>query len=491
MPINAKIEAIEAAELQVSQFTQKEADFRREALASDGIDPQEQATLDRIQSKINDLQQMVARLRAEVERNRDIWNGRASDLADLQYKVTEVEGFGMSEIDPIVAGLGEIDQAVGDQRWADATEKLDELERDIAPIYQNYEDQRDAKATYETERAAVDARLTDVTASATPEMSRRLSGITSDLASIDGMVADKDYVEALSELRSVSDDLKSIEDEIQMAELETELSTGTATASGATYEVGPPQHPTINHDNGFLQNPADPNDPTPMPTRDPTMDERLFYAEEVAKATGADAISWIPGVDNIDSRLGLENGIAGYEHFLTGGGADFEFDYDEYIENDPAGQELKKTIESDVQNAVNDIYAGMSEGLPDTEDASVTFELHGGLLPGGPPYPETEDWQKAIGGHSVWSNSEITLTRQPDGTILATAEITLEAEDRYNFNPGQHDIETDAPDAVRGVLEECGLAHQFTQTGSTEFETSWTIGTPTTPPGGGSSVEGR
>lgn len=96
------------------------------------------------------------------------------------------------------------------------------------------------------------------------------------------------------------------------------------------------------------------------------------------------------------------------------------------------------------------------------------------------PYPETENWQKAIGAHHIWSSSDITVTRLEGGRLMASANVTLTAEDRYNFNPGQDDIATKVPDSERGVLEESGLAHQFDQSGTAAFTTQWIIGEPGT-----------
>jgi hypothetical protein len=479
MTRNAKIEQIEAAETLVAQFTQEEADYRRSAIESDGIDEEEQATLDRINQKITDLTDRIATLRAEIERNRAIWEGRASDLAQLRSQVAEVTAFGLPSAEPIASGLTEIDQSVSDQRWADATSQLDVLLANFEPVMADYTAQTDAMAEYTPLRASVDSRLAAVRADATPEMSRSLSRFDRQLAGIDSAVAEKDFVQALEDLNDLISDLEPLEDQIQAAAVGTELNGATANVGGAEYEVGPPQRPTIQHDNGFLQNPNDPDDPNPMPTREPTDEERSFYASEVVKATGAGILTNVPGVENIDSRLGLDNALAGYRHFLTGEGEDFTFDYESYLEDDASGQQFKRDVTRDIQNAVNSVYADLPVELPDSAGATVSFPMHGEQPAGGPPYPATEDWQKAIGGHSAWSNSEITLTRQDDGTIAARAVITLEAEDRYNFNPGQNDIATGAPDQLRGVLEESGLAQQFTQTGRSTFESTWTIGTPT------------
>ena len=488
MARNVKIQTIEEAELQVAEFAIEEREYRATALASDGIDAGEQAQLDRLKDKITVLTDTIAALRVEVEHNKAIWDGRKGELDKIKTDAHAAGILGLGGADYILGKVKAIEQSVQDERWADATKELDAIKRSAELVSKELAKQTLAKNSYDTARPAFDTRLANVQAAATPEMMRTLNPIVADMADVDKAAGDGDYATALEKLNALGRRLRPLEDQIQLGSVEKELETGFASVGRADFEVGPPKRPNIRHDNGFLQNPADPNDPKPMPIRPPTMDERLFYASEVAKATGADAVSWVPFIDNVDERLSLEHGIAGYEHFLTGGGADYEFDYEEYLENDKSGQDMVKNIESDVQNAVNDIYGGLGDELPETEGASVTFQMNGGAPSRGVPYPDTEDWQKAIGGHSVWTNSEITLTRQADGTIKATAEITIEAEDRYNFNPGQADIATGAADSERGVLEETGLAKQFTQTGSHEVEVTWTIGTPAVAPAGSDDV---
>ena len=70
------------------------------------------------------------------------------------------------------------------------------------------------------------------------------------------------------------------------------------------------------------------------------------------------------------------------------------------------------------------------------------------------------------------------MTRVETGELRASAETTVNFEDRYNFNPGQNDIATGVPDSERGVLEETGLAQQFDQVGQARLNTTWTIGKP-------------
>src|SRR5437868_10558854 len=72
----------------------------------------------------------------------------------------------------------------------------------------------------------------------------------------------------------------------------------------------------------------------------------------------------------------------------------------------------------------------------------------------------TENWQKAIGAHSIWLSGSVTVgTSGLDRTFVA--QMTLHAEDRYNFNPGAEDISTGIPDGANGRFEVSGLAQQY------------------------------
>lgn len=260
---------------------------------------------------------------------------------------------------------------------------------------------------------------------------------------------------------------------------------------GTTYQLGPTPPPSLHHDNGFLQNPDDPSDPVPLPTREPTQEEIDYYNSERRQAELGNIASAIPGAGFFDSRADLDNGIDHYRHFLNGGGEPYSFDYGEYFEEDLHGQTTRDSVLEDVRFAGDQIYEGLVDSGDLEPGESVTFNVTSDAIAVNDnvainpdarfPYPQTENWQKAIGAHHVWSDSEVTVTRLEDGRLLATAEVTIHAEDRYNFNPGQADIATKVPDSERGVLEESGLAHQFDQSGTAEFTTQWIIGEPGTP----------
>lgn len=63
-----------------------------------------------------------------------------------------------------------------------------------------------------------------------------------------------------------------------------------------------------------------------------------------------------------------------------------------------------------------------------------------------------------------------------------TMEITVRGEDRYNFNGGQNDIVTGAPDNENGRFTEIGWAKPFDTHGSLTRTVTWQLGDVPDPP---------
>lgn len=259
-------------------------------------------------------------------------------------------------------------------------------------------------------------------------------------------------------------------------------SSGSGTET--TYRVGEPTRPPIHHDNGFLQNPNDRDDPTPMATVSPSQADIDYYNDQLNQVKWAQRIDNfnIPFRDEDDEARRLDDGIAAYRHFLEGNGEDRTFSYDKFVDEDPSGQTVLSNATTDLQRGVEDIYNQMIADDPSLRNQTITFDVTGGVITVGAserfPYPATEDWQKAIGGHPIWTSATVTVTppSTPGSDPTFSMDMTLHAEDRYNFNPGQSDIATGVPDATRGKLEQTGLAHQYTQYATLEREVTWTQG---------------
>jgi hypothetical protein len=111
-----------------------------------------------------------------------------------------------------------------------------------------------------------------------------------------------------------------------------------------------------------------------------------------------------------------------------------------------------------------------SEGFPVGSSSDSRF-----------PYPDTEDWQKAIGAFNFWMSADVTAVEKK-GVISYTMKLTIHAEDKYNFNPGMSDIATGTPDDANGNFELTGLGKQFMQKGTSTHTVKWTVKTNTKTP---------
>lgn len=222
---------------------------------------------------------------------------------------------------------------------------------------------------------------------------------------------------------------------------------------GARYVLGAPLRPaSIKFDNGFLDKFA---------RRAPTASDYLALAKWRAKLEIAEV-----------ARPDLADGCSAYRHFLDGGGRTRPFSYEKYVLNDDSGRITLANAMLDIQDGAEEVW--------DSHKSLRTFSITGGPISCGGdslfPYPATENWQKAIGGHIIWLSGVVTVSEK-DGKTWFELDMTLHAEDRYNFNPGQHDIATGVPDSDNGIFEITGLGQQFDQTAELRRIVKWQYGT--------------
>lgn len=220
------------------------------------------------------------------------------------------------------------------------------------------------------------------------------------------------------------------------------------------FQIGSPMHPQIQHDNGFLDQFA---------PRAPTLADRANLLRWRAMLEGSEAF-----------RPDLADANAAYRHFLDGEGRDRIFSYERYIESDVSGQTTLRTLITDAQRHAEVMGQGRTQ-FSMSSDAYAAGGSDARL-----PYPETENWQKTIGAHSLWTSADVQVVgNAPARTFTMT--FTLHAEDRYNFNPGAADIATGIPDSDNGVFEITGLAHQYMNYGVLTRVVTWTEGDSANP----------
>lgn len=222
-----------------------------------------------------------------------------------------------------------------------------------------------------------------------------------------------------------------------------------------TYRIGPPKRPSITHDQGHLV----------LKPAAPTMTDRANFAKWKAIAGTAETI-----------RPDLVDALAAYNHFLEGKGAARTFSYDRYVTGDKSGRVT-------LNNAINHIKLGVID-IWLADPTKTSFNVTGPAIPCGAsldkysnaalfPYPETENWQKALGAHTIWLSGQVNVVDN-QGTPHFYLLMTLHAEDMYNFNlGGQKDIVTGIPDNINGRFTQTRLAHPYLNTAKLTRSVSW------------------
>jgi|GEM_PF-2670274 len=215
---------------------------------------------------------------------------------------------------------------------------------------------------------------------------------------------------------------------------------GPGEFGGPAFVIGPPTQPHIEWDEDYIY------DSESAGWRD-----HLSKAEWQAKLAGGRLL-----------RGDLDDATQFYRHYWDNNGEHRTFDYEEAYVEDP---NVRLAIDNEIIRAQHGAETFIVDGHTEfsiTGDARVTTEAE---------YPATENWQKTIGGHQVWSSADVTV----DGNTV-TMVVTVHGEDYYNFNRGQSDIASQAPDDENGRFTEIGWAQPFPSSGAVERTVTWTVG---------------
>ncbi len=274
------------------------------------------------------------------------------------------------------------------------------------------------------------------------------------------------------------------------------------TAGGAypVFEVGPPMHPEINHDHGFLDNHADRADFTHpgkcyldnSKRREPTWEDRKKLARwrialGLAEAGHVTPAALVPKSIAEEANLAreLKDGLPAYHHFQYGDGKPRAVDYesflaakdDGYVKGDASGAKILDSAIEDTRAAAIELDEMQFPGSPGRR----RFEMRSQVITvckENPryPYPVTQNWQKAIGGHPIWITAAVEVdadpaTKRRDFRVM----MRIHAEDMYNFDPGKRDIATGILDDANGLFEITGLANEYLNTGEANRTISFSV----------------
>lgn len=235
----------------------------------------------------------------------------------------------------------------------------------------------------------------------------------------------------------------------------TAVALAAANPSQATkdghYKVGNPEKPHIEFDDDFKYDSKKP--------------ESSDYTSRV---------KWL-GLLSAAQLLGkFPDATAMYYHYWQNTGEPKEFDYEKAYKEDGG---IRAGVDQEIaraQVAADELIRAGNTDFFMTGRASGVDKRY---------YPTTTDWQKTIGYYNIWIYGHAHV----DGNTV-TMKITVNGEDRYNFNRGEHDMATGAPDNENGRFTEIGWAKPFDTHGSLTRTVTWQLGDihDTNPPVGGS-----
>ena len=206
------------------------------------------------------------------------------------------------------------------------------------------------------------------------------------------------------------------------------------------YDFGEPDKPDIRWDEGFDYD-----------SKDSNWHDHLAKLEWMAKLEAGRAL-----------KSDLDDATAMYAHYWDNDGEPVRFDYEEGYQEDPS-------IAANVNDEVARTAAAVDEMV---RNGNSHFSMTGDAHPA-TAYPETENWQKTIGGYKQWSSADVTVD---NGQV--SMQVTVHAEDYYNFNPDQSDIASGAGDNENGRFTEIGWAKPFPSSGDVTRTITWPVGSP-------------
>jgi hypothetical protein len=210
--------------------------------------------------------------------------------------------------------------------------------------------------------------------------------------------------------------------------------------------------PEFKLDHGFLDDGNGNLDLSKMES--PTFDDFTSEAKWITMLIGAEIL-----------RPDLVDGTLTYRRFIEAVGGTMEFDYERFGAQDRTGRFVLESAIEDVREGAIELFDPRGTN-PYTIQCGVigvgASDENGILLNPRYGYPGTENWQKAIGAHTIWIEAKVAFAPDPTtGTQGFTIDMIIHVEDRYNFNPGQADAATGILDKENGRFEVTGQGKEF------------------------------
>jgi hypothetical protein len=174
-----------------------------------------QGAIDQVLSAVRALSGEVAAFRQQAEKAKTDWDSRQGKYDEAVHQTEELVAWEDTKA-PALRGLVDgIRNQVNQRQYAQATSTLDQLLPKLAPIYEEYLRQKEAKPQYEQQVAEQSARLAPLKAADRPSqpMTAKAGEADAALQAAKGKADTKDYVaglESMAKAKGLLDELDTL-----------------------------------------------------------------------------------------------------------------------------------------------------------------------------------------------------------------------------------------------------------------------------------------
>lgn len=181
------------------------------------IDPKNpsvaKGAIDQVLATAQQLQSSTATLKAAAEKAYNAWTARQGDLEKVTDQIREMVEWGHPKAAPLQQVLDAINGKANERAYEEALKALEQLLGKAAPIWEDYQKQKEAQGQYDQALPALQPRLDAAATCSYKKLEQMKQDIATAKGQMEQAATGKDYVSALAQLKTLETNLTTLEQE--------------------------------------------------------------------------------------------------------------------------------------------------------------------------------------------------------------------------------------------------------------------------------------
>lgn len=174
-----------------------------------------QGAIDSLLGEARELAGEASSFRQEVEKAKTEWEGKQPQYDEAVAHVEELEAWEDPQASALRGETDAIRTHANERRWSEASSACDQVQGRLAPVYEEYLRQKDAKAQYEPALQALQPRLDAVATGDRPKLQAERDAVGTSQNDMEASAQSKDYVKAQQVLGDVTGRVEAYEQALQ------------------------------------------------------------------------------------------------------------------------------------------------------------------------------------------------------------------------------------------------------------------------------------